>query len=79
MQFPDPRVQAHLTMCGHVDSRLGRNGVFAPPQTCDCLLLCVELKSGLAVEGVGAAASNGLLVASEREHGKLQDFSQKTT
>ena len=55
----------------HVDAGLAGYCVLAPPQTCHRLLLCVELESGLAVEGVGTSASDRLFVTGEGEHGKL--------
>ena len=60
-----------LAMCRHVHRRLGRNSILAPPQTGHSLLLRVELQTGLAVECVGTAARNRLLVTSEGEHGEL--------
>lgn len=64
-----------LRLCGHGNIRLRRNRIFAPPQARDRLLLCVELQTRLAVECVGSAASNRLLVAGEREHGQLHCIS----
>jgi hypothetical protein len=58
-------------MCWHVHRCLCRNCILAPPQTCHCLLLCVELQTRLAVEGVRATARNRFLVSCEGEHGEL--------
>ena len=49
---------------------LGAHGILPAPQTRDRLLLRVELQARLAVEGVGAAAGDALLVAREGEHGE---------
>jgi hypothetical protein len=61
----------HLAVRGHIHGCLGRQRIFAPPQTGHCLLLGVELQPWLAVECVGTAARNRLLVTSEGEHGEL--------
>jgi len=57
----------------HIHRRLRRNRILGPPQTRHRLLLRVELDTRLAVEGVGAAAGDRLLVAGEGEHGQLRN------
>ena len=59
-----------LLVRGHDDVRLGANSVIRLPEAGDSLLLSVELHTGLAVESVGSATGDGLLVAGEGEHGK---------
>lgn len=59
-----------LLVRGHDDIGLGADSIVRLPEASHSLLLGVELHTGLAVEGVGSATSNGLLVASEGEHGK---------
>ncbi|KAJ6446052.1 CMGC/SRPK protein kinase [Purpureocillium lavendulum] len=54
----------------HVDGRLLGDGIGALPQGSDRLELRVEVDAGLAVEGIGAAAGDTLLVAGEGEHGQ---------
>lgn len=49
---------------------LGADCILALPKTGDSLLLGIELQARLAVESVGTATSNTLLVTGEREHGK---------
>jgi hypothetical protein len=67
----DVMLHHHLAMRRHVDRCLCRNGILASPQTCNSLLLCVELQARLAIECVGTATSNGLLITGEGEHGEL--------
>lgn len=49
---------------------LGANSILSTPQAGHGLLLGIELETRLAVESVGAAASNALLVSGEGEHGE---------
>jgi hypothetical protein len=62
----------NLAVRRHIHRRLRRNRILAPPQTRHRLLLRVELQTRLAVESVRTAARNRLLVASEGEHGELE-------
>jgi hypothetical protein len=64
-------IPVHLAMRRHVHGCLGRKSIFAPPQAGYCLLLCVKLQPWLAIECVGTATRNRLLVAGEGEHGEL--------
>jgi len=59
-----------LLVRGHDDIRLSADSIVRLPEASDSLLLGVELHTGLAVESVGSATSDGLLVAGEREHGE---------
>jgi hypothetical protein len=59
-----------LLVRGHNYVRLCANSILRLPEASHSLLLGVELHTRLAVESVGSATSDGLLVASEREHGK---------
>lgn len=54
----------------HNNIRLRANSILRLPEASHSLLLSVELHTRLAVESVGSATSDGLLVAGEREHGK---------
>lgn len=62
------RLAVGLRMRGHHDVSLGADSILTAPQASHGLLLRVELQAGLAVEGVGAAAGDTLLVAGEGEH-----------
>lgn len=59
-----------LFMRGHDNASFAMRRILAAPETRDSLLLRVELQAGLAVEGVGTAPSDTLLVPGEGEHGK---------
>jgi hypothetical protein len=59
-----------LLVRGHDNIRLRADSILRLPEAGHSLLLGVELHTRLAVESVGSAASHGLLVAGEREHGK---------
>lgn len=66
--FPPHRYRKRLTLGGHDNACLVANCILTSPQAGDSLLLGVELKTRLAVEGVCTAASDTLLVSSEAEH-----------
>lgn len=48
----------------------GADSILSTPQAGHGLLLSIEVETRLAVEGVGTAASNALLVSGEGEHGE---------
>jgi hypothetical protein len=54
----------------HNNIRLRANSILRLPEARHSLLLSVELHTRLAVESVGSATCDGLLVSGEREHGK---------
>ena len=72
--FSSPPAYVHLSNCllvrGHNNIRLSADSIIRLPEASHSLLLGVELHTGLAVESVGSATGDGLLVASEREHGE---------
>lgn len=57
-------------MSGHHNASLSADSILGLPQASHGLLLGIELQTGLAVEGVGTAAGDTLLVTGEGEHGQ---------
>ena len=59
-----------LRVSRHHDGGLGADRILALPMAGNGLLLCKELQARLAVESVGTAAGDALLVTGEGEHGQ---------